>query len=133
MTRMRSEVEDKLEAILKGIRSIQSISTVTSPRSEIIDTQNIRPSGSGNEQFMRVRASEIENIDLEGEDYPLRASEMRELGHPILQNVLHLDETVIKNDHPEEGYNTPLYRNDGKRHLPNLCLFELEFLLLTLL
>ena len=37
-------MENKLDAILKEIKSNKSASTVTNPRSEIIDTQNMQPS-----------------------------------------------------------------------------------------
>ena len=45
--------------------------------------QYIRLSGSENEQFIGVRASDNEIVESENEDYPLRATEMKELRHPV--------------------------------------------------
>ena len=49
---------------------------------------------------MRVHASDDE-ITLSEEDYPLKASEMRDLRHPVksvFQNQPHLNETVLINE-----------------------------------
>ena len=74
---MREEIENKLYAILKEIKSNnKSASTVTNPRSEIDDTQNIQPWGSKIDKSIGVHASYNKNSDSEDEDYPLQASKI---------------------------------------------------------
>ena len=80
--RLISEIEDKFEAILKEIRSNKSVSTMTNPRSETNGMQNTRPSGSKNEHFIGVHASDNENTDSENGDFPIRTSEMVQLRFP---------------------------------------------------
>ena len=82
ITNMREEMENKLDAILKEIKSNKSVSTVTNPRSEMDHIQNIQPSGSKTNRSIGVHASHIYNSDSENDDYPLQASEMRDLRHP---------------------------------------------------
>ena len=56
---------------------------------------------------MGVHASENKNSDLEEDDYPLRASDMKELRNldrPFYQNIPNLDEKVISKEDPEEEY-----------------------------
>ena len=48
---------------------------------------------------MRAHASNTKNSDLEYEDYPLRASGMRDFEHSVKQN---LEETIIKHENPGE-------------------------------
>ena len=54
-------MENKLDALLKEIKSNKSASTLTNPRSEIIDTQKMQPSGSKIDKFIGVHASYNEN------------------------------------------------------------------------
>ena len=60
ITKMREEKDDKLETILKAIRSNKNMSTTTNPRSEAAEAQNSQPSGS---KSIRVHASYFENSD----------------------------------------------------------------------
>ena len=46
ITKMREEMENKLDAILKEIKSNKIASTVTNPRSEMNEIQKMQPSGS---------------------------------------------------------------------------------------
>ena len=80
--KMREEMENKLETILREIKSNKSASTVTNPRSEVNGTQDIQPSGSKVNKSIGAHASNNENSDSENEDYPLKASKMKELKHP---------------------------------------------------
>ena len=81
--RMREEMDNKLEAILRReVKSNKTTSTVTSPRSEINQTQDPQQSGSKTNKSIGVRASNIENTDSENDDYPPRASKLKVLKHP---------------------------------------------------
>ena len=107
--KMREEMENKFDAILKEIRTSKTTSTITNPRSEINGMQNSQPSGSKSIRSNGVHASNIENSDTENEDdHPLRASDMRELrnpARPLCQNEPNLDETIIsERDSEEEDY-----------------------------
>ena len=99
--KIREEMENNFEAILKGIRTSKSASTITNPRSETNGTLNSQPSGSRNGRSDRVHASNVGNSDTEDEDdHPLRASDMRKLrnpARPLYQNAPNQDET-IKNE-----------------------------------
>ena len=107
--KMREEMENKFDAILKEIRTSKTTSTITNPRSEINGMQNSQPSGSKSIRSNGVHASNIENSDTENEDdHPLRASDMRELrnpARPLCQNEPNLYETIIsEKDSEEEDY-----------------------------
>ena len=109
--KMREEMENKFDAILKEIRTSKTTSTITNPRSEINGMQNSQPSGSKSIRSNGVHASNIENSDTENEDdHPLRASDMRELrnpARPLCQNEPNLDETIIsERDSEEEDYHS---------------------------
>ena len=80
--KMREEMDNKLEAILREIKSNKSASTVTNPRSDTYEMQENQPSGSKSSKFIGVCASNNENSDSENDDYPLRASKMKDLKHP---------------------------------------------------
>ena len=113
---MREEMENKIDAILKEIRTSKTTSTITNPRSEINGMQNFQPSGSKSIRSNGVHASNIENSDIENEDdHPLRASDMRELrnpARPLCQNEPNLDETIIsEGDSEEEDYHSKQDRN----------------------
>ena len=111
ITKMREEMENKLDAILMEIKTSKSTSMTTNPRSEINEIENMQPSGSGGKRSMGVNASDNESLDSENKDIPLKASESRELRHPakpIHQNDTTLDATVIFNEESdEEDYHSP--------------------------
>ena len=103
ITKMREEMENKLDAILMEMKTNKSTSMTTNPRSEINEIGNMQPSGSRGKRSMGVNASDNESLDSENEDIPLKASEMRELGHPakpIHQNDTTLDATVYLTKNP---------------------------------
>ena len=125
--KMRKEMENKFDAILKEIRTSKTASTITNPRSEPNGIHNLHPSGSKNDKSSGVRASNIENSDTENEDgHPLRASDMRKLrnpARPLCQNVPNLDETIISEEDSEEedyhmvtGANRQLHRQSSQNH-----------------
>ena len=80
--KMRKEMDSKLEAILKEIKYNKGASITTNPRSDVNEMQEPQPSGSRIDPSIGVRASNIENSDSENDDYPLRASKMKDLIHP---------------------------------------------------
>ena len=97
-------MENKLDAILKEIKSNKSASTVTNPRSEMDGIQNMQPSGSKTNKSIGVHASYNENIDSEDEDYPLQASKMRDLRHPAKpfhRSETNLDRTLVSDEDSE--------------------------------
>ena len=110
ITKMREEMENKLDAILKEIKSNKSASTVTNPRSEMNEIQNMQPSGSKTNKSNGVHASYNENIDSEDEDHPLQASKMGDLRHPAKpfhRSETNLDRTLISDEDSEvEDYHT---------------------------
>ena len=70
------------------------------------DRNNTQLSGSENVQSIGVRASNKTNPESEDEDNPLKASDMKELGHPanpMYQNELNLGDEIIAQD---EDYRT---------------------------
>ena len=75
-------MENKLNAILKEIKSNKSVSTATNPRSDTNETGNTQPSGSKNKRSMGVSAPTFINSDSEDEDYPPKASDLRDLQRP---------------------------------------------------
>ena len=104
ITKMREEMENKLDAILKEIKSNKSASTVTNPRSEMNEIQNMQPSGSKTNKSNGVNASYNENIDSEDEDHPLQASKMGDLRHPAKpfhRSETNLDRTLISDEDSE--------------------------------
>ena len=123
--KMREEMENKFDAILKEIRTIKTASTITNPRSDPNGIHNLQPSGSKSIRSNGVHASNIENSDIENEDdHPLRASDMRELrnpARPLCQNEPNLDETIISEGDSEEedyhmvaGVNRQLHRQSSQ-------------------
>ena len=111
--KMREEMENKLDAILKTIKSNKSASIATNPRPETNDTQNMEPSGSRIGQSSNgVNASYDENSDTDDEDYPLQASKMKDLRHPaklFYRSDSNLDETLVsEEDSEEEDYHISL-------------------------
>ena len=101
--KMREEMENKLEAILKEIKSNKSASTVTNPRSDINEMRENQPSGSKLSKSIGVHASNNENSDSENDDYPLRASKMKDLKHPAKPFFeTDLDQTMLSNEESEQ-------------------------------
>ena len=111
--KMREEMDNKLEAILKEVKSNKTASTTTNPRSDVIEIQDSQPSGSKTNKSIGVRASNIENSDSENDDYPLRASKMKDLKHPaklFFQNESDVDVTILSNEESDvEDYQKCLY------------------------
>ena len=98
-------MENKVEAILREIRTENSASTITNSSSQINRTQNTKPTRSRNDRSIGILATNIKNSDTENEDNPLRASDMNGLRNPaesLYQNTPNLDESVIPNEDPEE-------------------------------
>ena len=120
--KMREEIDNKFDAILREIKTSKNASTITKPRSESNETQNNQPSGSRN-RSIGVRASENENSDSE-DNRPIRASNMHELrdpARPFCQNRFELDETLVSNEDSEEedyhmvtGANRQLHRQSSQ-------------------
>ena len=108
--KMREEMENQLETILKEFKSNKSASTVTNPKSEINEIKDPQPSGSKTNKSKGVHASNNEISDSENDDYPLRASKMKELKHPakpLFQNESDVDVTILSNEESdEEDYHT---------------------------
>ena len=112
--KMREEMENKLEMILKEIKSNKSASTVTNPGSETNENRDPQPSGSKTNRSIGVHASNNENSDSENDDYPLRASKMKDLRHParpIFHNESDVDVTINPEDESDaeevEDYHIP--------------------------
>ena len=103
--KMREEMENKLEMILKEIKSNKSASTVTKPRSEINENRDSQPSGSKTNRSIGVHASNNENSDSEDDDFPLRASKMKDLRHPA-RPKFHNESDVDVTIHPDEESDT---------------------------
>ena len=127
--KMREEMDSKLEAILKEIKCNKSASITTNPRSDANEIQESRPSGSGVNTSIGVRASNIENSDSENDDYPLRASKMKDLKHPAkplfraesdVDVTIHSDEESdaepLREDyHMVTGANRQLHRQSSQQ------------------
>ena len=124
--KMREEMENKLDTILKEIKSNRSQSTVTNPRSQVNETEDMRPSGSRSKEPIGVHASNIENSEPEDEDNPIRASKMTELKHPAkplfrsesdIDVTIHSDEeSDIEEDyHMVTGANRQLHRQSSQK------------------
>ena len=99
--KMREEMDSKLEAFLKEIKCNKGASTVTNPRSDANEIRDSQPSGSRIDPSIGVRASNNENSDSEIDDYPLRASKMKDLKHPVrplFQNESDIDVTYHSNE-----------------------------------
>ena len=103
--KMREEKENKLEAILKEIKSNKSASTLTNPKSHINEMRENHPSGSKLSKSIGVHASNNENSDSENDDYPLRASKIKDLKHPakpFFETETDLDQTILSNEESEQ-------------------------------
>ena len=149
--KMREKMDSKLEAILKEVKSNKTTSTMTNPRSDIDEIQDLQTSGSKTVRSMGVRASNNENSDSENDDHPLRASKMKDLRHPAkplfrsesdVNITIHSDEES-NTESPEEDYhmvtgaNRQLHRQSSQKlndtagshadqNLPNLTTKPLD-------
>ena len=68
--KMRGEMDNKLEAILRETKTNKNASTVTNPRSDVNEIQDPQPSWSKIDKSIGARASNNENSDSENDDYP---------------------------------------------------------------
>ena len=109
--KMREEMDNNLEAILKEVESNKTASTMTNPRSDSNEIQASEPSGSKTNKSIGVHASNIENSDSENDDYPLKASKMRDLkrpAKPLFRSESDVDVTThsVEESDIEEDYHT---------------------------
>ena len=109
--KMREEMDSKLEAILKDIKCNKGASITTNPWSDVNEMIEPQLTGSRMNQSTGVRASNIENSDSENDDYPLRASKMKDLKHPakpLFRSESEVDVTIHSDEESdiegEEGY-----------------------------
>ena len=118
MEKMREEMDNKLEAILKEIKNNKGASMTTNPRSDINEIQEPQPSGSRIDPPIGVHASNKENSDSEN-DYPLRASKMKDLKHPakpLFRSESDVDVTI----HSDEESNAESLDEDYHSSRPYL-------------
>ena len=80
--KMNDGMDNKLEAILKEVKSNKTASLMTKPWSDFIEMQDSQPSGSKTTMSKEAHASNKENSDSENDDFPLRASKRKDLKHP---------------------------------------------------
>ena len=124
--KMREEMDNKLEAILREIKTNKSVSTVTNPWSETNETQDPQPSGSRTIRSIGVHASNNENSETEDEDFPLRASKAKDLKQPAkpiygsdVDVTIHSDEESdaesIEDYHMVTGANRKLHRQSSQK------------------
>ena len=126
--KMREEMENKLDAILKEIKSNRSHSTVTNPRSITNEIEDIQPTGSKSKESIGVHASNIENTESEDESNPVRASKMTELKQPAkplfrsesdIDVTIHSDEESdaesLEDYHMVTGANRQLHRQSSQK------------------
>ena len=98
--KMREEMDNKFEDILREIKTNKNASTVTNPRSEINEIQDPQPSGTKTKSI-GDHASNNENSDSGNDDYPLRVSKMKDLKHParpFFPNESEVDVTIHSNE-----------------------------------
>ena len=123
--KMREEIENKLETILREIKSNKSASTVTNPRSEVNEIQDMQPSGSKVNKSIGARVSNNENSDSENEDYPLKASKMKELKHPAKTLYESDVDVTIHSDEESDAESLEDYHtNTFRKRFP---IFVMEF------
>ena len=90
-------MDSKLEVILKEIKGNKSASIATNPRSDGNELQEPQPSGSRTNPSIGVRASNIENLDSKNDNYPPRASKMKDLkqsAKPLFRSESDADVTI---------------------------------------
>ena len=125
--KMREEMDNKLEAILKEIKPNKGASMTTNPRSDINEIQEPQPSGSRIDPPIGVHASNKENSDSENDDYPLRASKTKDPKHPtkpLFRSESDIDiniysdeesEAEIEDYHMVTGANRQLHRQSSQK------------------
>ena len=127
--KMREEMDNKLETILREIKSNKSASIATNPRSETNEMQDPQPSGSRTIRSIGVHASNNENSETEDEDFPLKASKAKDLKQPAkpiyesdVDVTIHSDEE--SDAEPIEDYHSL------QQHWNKLFIFPTNFTLL---
>ena len=124
--KMREEMDNKLETILREIKSNKSASIATNPRSETNEMQDPQPSGSRTIRSIGVHASNNENSETEDEDFPLKASKAKDLKQPAkpiyesdVDVTIHSDEESdaepIEDYHMVTGANRQLHRQSSQK------------------
>ena len=107
--KMREEMDNKLETILREIKSNKSVSVVTNPRSENVEIQNAQPMGSKGNKSIGVHASNNDNSETEDEGFPHKASKMKDLKHPakpLFRSESDVDITIHSDEESDaEGLN----------------------------
>ena len=96
--KMREEMENKKDSILKEIKSNKSASMATNPRSETNFRRNMQPSGSKTDRSNGVHASFDKNSDPDDEDYAPQGSKIKDLRHPaklFYESDSDLDKTLV--------------------------------------
>ena len=109
-----------MKQILKEVKNNKSESTATNPVSEANVTQNTQQSGSNVNKSIGVHASNIGNLDSENDDFPLRASKMKDLKHPanpVFQNESDVDVTILSNEESDEADYHTYFRLVGKEEV----------------
>ena len=124
--KMREEMDNKLETILREIKSNKSASIATNPRSETNEMQDPQPSGSRTIRSIGVHASNNENSETEDEDFSLKASKAKDLKQPAkpiyesdVDVTIHSDEESdaepIEDYHMVTGANRKLHRLSSQK------------------
>ena len=88
---------------------------MTNPRSDFNEMQDSQPSGSKTAKSIGVHASNNENSDSENDDFPLRASKMKDLKHtakPLFLSESDANITIHSDEESdiEEDYHNTLQR-----------------------
>ena len=104
-------MDNKFETILREIKLNKIVSVVTNPGSENTEMQNIRPLGSKGNKSIGVHASNNENSETEDEDFPLRASKMKDLKHPA-KPLFQTETDVNVTMHSDFGTNSESEQED---------------------
>ena len=115
--KMREEMDNKLEAILREIKTNKSSSTATNPRSDLNEIQENQQSGSRIDGSIGVHASNIENPDSENEDFPPKVSKMRDLKHPakpLFRSESDVDVTIHSDEESDAESLGEDYHNNEK-------------------
>ena len=115
--KMREEMDNKLETILREIKSNKSVSVVTNPRSENDEIQNAQPMGSKGNKSIGVHASNNDNSETEDEGFPHKASKMKDLKHPakpLFRSESDVDITIHSDEESDaEGLNEDYHMVTG--------------------
>ena len=124
--KMREEMDNKLEAILRDIKTNKSSSTVTNPRSDTNGIQENQQLGSRIDKSIEVHASNNGNLDYENDDFPPKASKMKDLKHPadpLYQNESDVDVTILP-DEESDVEEVEDYHTFYKQHSMAVCLLS---------